>query len=166
MSEIELSFENFIDTVDPKYRDFARQIDIFMQKNGCKLQLKHAKNGYVVSYQHGKKKRVIMNFVFRKSTLFARVYGDNVGHYTDVLHHLPDKMAKALEKASVCKRFDDPSQCSPKCSGYMFSIGDKQYKKCRYSCFLFAIDEESIPIIRSLLENELKYRDLAAIEEK
>ena len=158
MAEKDLSFNDFINDVDPKYREFPRQTHEYMLQNDCKLKLKLAKNGYVVSYQHGNKKRVIMNFVFRKSGLFARVYCDHVGHFTRVLESLPEKMTKAIEKAPVCKRFDDPSQCNPKCNGYIFTIGDTQYHKCRYSCFLFAVDDESIPFITSLLENELKCR--------
>jgi len=158
MDEKNLSFDDFISTVDPKYHQFARQTHEYMLQNDCKLKLALAKNGYVASYQHGKKKRVILNFVFRKSGLFARIYSDHVGQYTEVLEAFSEKMTKSIEKAPVCKRFDDPSQCNPKCNGYIFTISDTQYHKCRYSCFLFAVNDESIPFITSLFENELKCR--------
>ena len=159
MSGETMSFESFIDDVDPKYRDFVRQNHEYMMQNNCKLKLALAKNGYVVSYPHGKKKRVIMNFVFRKSGLFARIYADHIGDYVKVLETAPEKVSTVIKKSPDCKRFADPSQCNSKCSGYAFSINDGHYQKCRYNCFLFPVDEESIPFINILLENELRCRD-------
>ena len=161
MDEKNLSFDDFVNDVDPVYHEFVRQTHEYMLENECTLKMMLAKNGYVVSYQHGKKKRVIMNFVFRKSGLFARVYCDFIGHYSETLETIPEKMMKAVEKAPTCKRFKDPPSCNSKCSGYLFTMKDKQHQKCRYNCFLFAVDEESIPFIRTLLENELKCRNEA-----
>jgi len=136
-----------------------------MIQNGCKLKLELAKNGYVASYQHGKKKRVILNFVFRKIGLLARIYCNFVGQYLEVYDETPEKIAKSIEKAPECKRFSDPSECNPKCNGYVFTVSGTQYQKCRYNCFLFAVTDESIPFIRSLYENELRCRNLAAADE-
>ena len=157
----DIKFEDFINEVDPKYREFAMQMNEYMMQNDCKLKMTLAKNGYVVSYQFGKKKRVILNFVFRKIGLFARIYADNIGQFPEVLDTFPEKMAQTIKKAPECKRFSDPSQCNPKCNGYLFTISDTQYQKCRYNCFLFAVNEESIPFIKSLTENEIKIRKSA-----
>ena len=159
MPDKDLCFNDFINNVDPKYRDFVKNLDEYMMQNDCKLKLALAKNGYVVSYQYGKKKRVVLNFVFRKSGLFARVYCDNIGKYMDVFGSLPENMLKTLEKAPKCKRFNDPPQCNPKCIGYLFDINDTQHQKCRYNCFLFAVDDESIPAIKNLIENEINFRN-------
>jgi len=161
LGKVSVDFNVFLNSVDPKYHDFVMQANDFMQQNDCKLKLELAKNGYVASYQHGKKKRVILNFVFRKSGLFSRIYTNNIGRYMEVLEKIPEKISKSIEKAPVCKRFNDPSECNPKCNGYLFTMNDTQYQKCRYNCFLFAVDDESIPIIKSLYEKELKCRNLA-----
>jgi len=158
MPESDLSFEDFINDVDPAYREFARKTHEFMLQNGCKLKLMLAKNGYVVSYPHGKSKRVIMNFVFRKKCLVARIYGDFIGQYAEILETLPEKMKSTIEKAPVCKRFEDPSQCNSKCGGYVFALKDTQFQKCRYSCFMFRVDNETAPFIQTFLENELRIR--------
>ena len=161
MGKGSVDFNDFLKTVDPKYHEFVLQANDFMQQNDCKLRLELAKNGYVASYQYGKKKRVILNFVFRKSGLFSRIYTNYIGQYMDVLEVIPEKMSKAVEKAPVCKRFNDPSECNPKCNGYLFTMNGTQHQKCRYNCFLFAVDDESIPVIKALYENELKCRNLS-----
>jgi len=157
--EGKMNFDDFIVSVDPQYQGFARSINDQLLTNGCKLKMASAKNGYVVSYQHGRKKRVVLNFVFRKTGLVARIYGDNVGTYSDVLMSLPDSMKNSVKKAPSCKRFDDPPRCNPNCGGYVFSIDGVQYQKCRYNCFMFEVCDESIPFIRTLIEKELAVRD-------
>ena len=156
-----MEFGNFIVEVEPQYQGFVGSLHEYLLQNGCLLKMTSAKNGYVVSYQHGKKKRVIMNFVFRKSGLFTRIYCDHIGKYIEALEGISANMVKTIEKAPLCKRFDDPSQCNSKCSGYVFTLKGKQHQKCRYNCFLFAVSGESIPFIRTLFENELQYRTLA-----
>ena len=157
--EKKLTFEDFLNDVDPRYRDFAQQTHDYLLGEGCKLKMQLAKSGYVVSYGHGKSKRVVMNFVFRKSGLIARIYGENAGQYDDFLASLPDAMKKSIEKAPMCKRFEEPPKCSPNCSGYVFDLNGTQYQKCKYNSFMFEIDDESIPFIRGFLENEIKMRN-------
>jgi len=153
-----MNFEDFLITVDPQYQVFALSTNEYLLQNNCKLKLTQAKNGYVVSYPHGKKKRVVMNFVFRKNGLVARIYGDNIGQYLDFLESLPDKMTEGIKKAPNCKRFDDPPKCSENCIGYIFTHKGEQYQKCRYNCFMLEVDEESIPFIRTFIEKELEIR--------
>ena len=85
MPDKELSFEGFLLNVNPVYQDFVTQIHTYLLENGCKLKLQLAKNGYVVSYSHVKSKRVLLNFVFRKSGLVTRIYGDLVNQYVDFM---------------------------------------------------------------------------------
>ena len=152
-------FEDFLINVDPQYQGFARQTHEQLLQNECKLKMTLAKNGYVVSYQYGKKKRVVMNFVFRKSGLVARIYGDHAGQYLDFLETLPVSMIKKIEKAPGCKRFENPPRCYEKCGGYVFTIKKTQYMKCRYNCFMFEVDDESIPFIQEFLEKEMEIRN-------
>jgi len=157
-----MSFDDFLISVVPQYQGFARSINDYMLNNGCALKITTAKNGLVVSYQHLAKKKVVMNFVFRKKGLVVRIYGDHVGEYPEFLETLPGSMKESIRTAPSCKRFEDPPRCSPKCGGYVFSIGDAQYQKCRYSCFMFVVDDESIPFITSHIEKELAARAASA----
>jgi len=100
----------------------------------------------------------VMNFVFRKTGLVVRIYCDYVGDYVDSVESLPEPMIKAIEKAPTCKRFNNPPHCNPKCIGYIFKLNGIEHKKCRYNCFLLPVNEENIPIIKSLTENEIKIR--------
>jgi len=156
-----MEFGDFIIDVDPQYQDFARSINEYLLENDCKLKMASAKNGYVVSYQYGKKKRVLMNFVFRKSGLVTRIYADHIGQFIDVLEAAPESMKKTVIKAPVCKRFEDPTSCNSKCGGYLFNLSDAQHQKCRYNCFLFVVNEESIPHIRMMIEKELECRKMS-----
>jgi len=153
-----LNIEDFIITVEPQYQGFALAMHEYLMQEGCKLKITSAKNGYVISYQHGAKKRVVMNFVFRKSGLVARVYGDHATEYLDFLETMPEIMKKAINKAPSCKRFDDPPKCSSKCIGYVFTLGGATFQKCRYNCFMFEVSDESIPFIREHIEKELQAR--------
>jgi len=153
-----MTFDDFLMEIDPKYHAFAREMDKYLLDNGCTLKISTAKSGYLVSYQHGKKKRVLLNFVFRKSGLVARVYAGNVEQYMETIENLPDNMKKSIEKAPKCKRFEDPPKCSPKCIGYVFKLEGTHHQKCRYNCFLFEVNDETIPHIKEMVERELSSR--------
>jgi len=153
-----MTFEDFLIDVDPKYLGFVRENHDDLIGKGCTLKMATAKNGYVVSYYYGKKKRVLVNFVFRSGELVARIYGGNVDQYIGVLDTLPEDMKKIVIKAPKCKRFEDPPKCSPKCIGYTFTFNGEHHQKCRYSCFLFKVTDESIPVIKDMTEKELSCR--------
>ena len=153
-----MSFDDFIISVVPHYQGFARSINDYMLNNGCALKITTAKNGFVVSYQHLAKKRVVMNFVFRKKGLVVRIYGDHVGEYPEFLEKFPETMKESIRKAPSCKRFDTPPKCNSKCGGYVFNLGNTQYQKCRYSCFMYVVDDERIPFITAHIERELAAR--------
>lgn len=159
MPDNELSFEGFVNDVNPLYHDFVRQVNDYLMQGGCVVEFKTAKNGYIVSYSYGKPKRVILNFVFRKSGLVIRIYGDYVNQYLDIMEALPGKMLGAIDKAPNCKRLFDPLTCNQRCPmGYSFIVHGNEYRKCRYSCFMFEVNDESIPFISEILERELKER--------
>jgi len=150
--------EDFIIEINPEYHGFVQSLNDYLVSNGCNLKMTTAKNGYLVSYQYGKKKYVLMNFVFRKGKLFARIYGNNAVLYIDILESLPDIMKKAIHKAAKCKRFEDPPKCTPKCNGYVFNFEGSDLQKCRYYCFMFEVTDESCLYIRTLIEKELECR--------
>ncbi len=162
MSDINLQYENFLNEVNPAYREFVDQTNDFLSQNGCKIKIEIAKNGYVVSYNDTKRGKVVANFVFRKSGLIIRIYGDHVNKYASFLETLPNGMIKAIEKAPICKRLADPAKCNSRCQmGYIFTLNNVDYQKCRFNCFMFLVSGENNPFIKTFLENEMSLRTLA-----
>ena len=158
MDKKELNFENFLMDVNPAYHEFVTQVHNDLLENECKVKMELAKNGYVISYSD-KNKRVIANFVFRKSGLVTRIYGDAVNQYNDFLETLPVGMIKAIEKAPVCRRLIDITKCNSRCRmGYDFTLKGTRYQKCQYSCFMFPVNDENNPFISGFLKKELAAR--------
>ena len=164
MSEPALSFNDFLLAVDPAYRTFAENINSFLLKNGCVFKMEQAKNGYVVSYSFAKTKRVLLNFVFRKSGLVARIYADFVNSYPEFTETAPDAVIAVIDKAPICKRLSNTAPCNSRCPmGYAFSIKGKSYIKCRYNCFLIPVNDATVSFLQAFIENEFKARQ-AAVE--
>lgn len=152
-----IKFEDFLNEVSMDLTEFISQTHDFLLESGCKIEIKLAKSGYVVSYSYNK--RVLLNYVFRKSGMLIRIYGAFAHNYAGFLETLPEKMIKAIEEAPVCKRLIDPAACNSKCKmGYDFYLKGSRLQKCQYSCFMFKIDGESARHIRLFLENELNER--------
>jgi len=158
MEKAVITFENFLNDVPPELHEFVSQIHALLTGKGCGVKIEAAKSGFVLSYSDPKK-RVLSNYVFRKSGLVIRIYADAVNAYPDFLETLPDGMKKAIEKAPVCRRLIDFTKCNSRCRmGYDFVLGGARYQKCQYSCFMFPVNLESEPFIRAFLENELGAR--------
>ena len=101
----------------------------------------------------------MLNLLFRKKGLLVRIYADNHYKYADFIGSLPEQMQKEIGKASNCKRLLNPEDCSSNCvMGFDFFIGKNHYQKCKYSCFQFAVNDESIPFITKFIENECRER--------
>lgn len=157
MAKPTFTFEDFIMDVPLDAASFVTSMNDFLLENGCKLKIESAKSGYVASYSFNK--RALINYVFRKSGLIVRIYGDFAHKYVDSLEKLPDFMLKIIDKAPACKRLIDPADCNQKCRmGYDFTINDSQYKKCQYSAFMFPVNDQSIPFIKELIINEYNNR--------
>ena len=157
--EISPQFDDFLSEVTPDYREFVANTHELLLRDNYRFKIESKASGLFVSYSHPKTKRSMLNFLFRKSGLFVRIYADIFSRYTDFLNSLPEKMEKEIGKASVCKRLIDPASCNPKCiMGYDFSIRDNRYQKCRYSCFQFAVNFESVPVLSEFIERERKER--------
>ena len=161
MADLKISFEDFLMEVPPESQAFTSELHNYFLSNGCIEKYQLAKNGIVVSYTFIKSKRVIANFVFRKSGLIIRIYADFIPSYADFLNSLPQPMLKSIDKAPVCKRLIDPEKCSSRCKmGYSFTLLDNDYKKCRFNCFMFNINTENNPFIKDFISNEINARDL------
>ena len=159
MEKKEYHFEDFLLDVHPAYRGFVEQTHEALLKSGYKVKIEMAKSGFLVSYSDAKSKRSIANFVFRKSGLVVRIYGEHVNQYLDFIEMLPDSMVKTIDKAPICKRLVDPTACNSRCPmGYDFMMKGKHHQKCRYSGFMFQVNDESVPVIKTFLEREVKER--------
>ena len=151
-------FNDFLATVEPENRDFAAQMHEFLTEQGYTQKIDTAKNGYVVSYNDTEGK-VLVNFVFRKSGLVIRIYGNNISSYEDFLAALPQEMMKKVEKSPICRRLWDPTKCNSRCQmGYTFTLSDKEYRSCRFSCFMFKINDDNNPSIMDFIKKEMSYR--------
>ena len=161
MSE-EYSFQDFITSVDSAYAAFTLEIhEALLNDDNCRFKVEKKASGFFVSYSHPKTKRSVLNFLFRKSGLLVRIYADCHNNYPEFIKNLPDYMEKEINKSPNCKRFLDPPGCNPKCvAGYDFSVGENRYKKCRFGCFQFSVNEDSIPIISELINKERHERNV------
>lgn len=148
-----IDFNEFIASVAVENQDFVRELHERLIGLGCKIEIKMAKSGYMVSYIYNK--RTIANYVFRRKGMFVRIYGVHVNQYEEVLETLPDEMIQAVEKAPICKRMADPDACNPKCAmGYDFWLKKEHYQKCRNSAFMFLVCPANNPFIRTLVLKE------------
>lgn len=154
MSE-KYTFEDFLASVDVVNQKFVSDLHDELTGLGCKIEVKQAKSGYVVSYSlHNK---TIANYVFRKKGLIARIYANHIVQYMEVLDTLPDGMVKSIQEAPICKRLVDPSTCNQRCAmGYDFILKGERMQKCRNGAFMFLLSEENRPFVRTLLLNEAR----------
>lgn len=154
------TYEDFVKIVSPEHLDFVQKMNNLLIENGCKVEVKEASQGYLVSYSYmnEKKKIALMNYVFRKSGMMARIYARNISAYQGMLDLLSDSMKKNIIKAVDCKRLNGISECSPTCTaGYEFYMDGKCYKKCKNTAFFWLINEESKEDITKMIQNELKF---------
>ena len=78
------SFEDFIRCVETGSQEFVRKMHSILSEGGCKIEVKEAKSGYVVSYRFGKK--TLINYVFRKKGLLVRIYAEHIREYICLLY--------------------------------------------------------------------------------
>ena len=150
-----VGFEEFIINVSEENKEFITEIHNKLINQGCKIEVKSAKSGYVVSYIFNKK--TVLNYVFRKSGLLVRIYATNVNQYMSFLDSLPVEMVKQIKKSTDCKRLIDKSLCNQKCAmGYDFLINNEIYQKCKNNAFMFQINNENNQFIKKFLMEEMQ----------
>lgn len=150
-------FKDVLVSTAEENREFVKELHEKLMELGCKLDIKSARSGYVVSYSFEKKS--VFNYVFRKKGMIARIYGTHVEQYSEILDTMPDEMAQAVLAAPPCKRMIDPDSCNPKCSmGYDFWMKGEHCQKCRSSAFMFLVCPQHNPYIRTLLLREVEAR--------
>ena len=148
-------FEDFLAEVNQAQIAAVIKIHETMTGSGYKHKVEKKATGFFVAYTHPKTKRSILNLFFRKNGLQARIYAENHKQYADFIDNLPEDMEAQVAKATNCKRFLTPPECSDTCSaGYDISIRGNRYQKCRYSCFHFKANTKSLPVIVEFIELE------------
>lgn len=156
----EIKFEDFMMTVPERNQEFVMNLHEFLLSKDCKLEMKQAKMGYVASYKFDKK--TVLNWVFRKAGIFARIYGDNIGSYNEIIADLPAEMQKKMISSSDCKRLINPTACSKTCRmGFVFEIDNQTHKKCRNMGMMFLLTDESQNEIKKIIEAEINARSAA-----
>lgn len=161
MAKEKASFKDFLSTVAPEHQAFVEKLNNKLIEQGCELVIKEAKSGYAASYQLNKK--TVMNWVFRKSGVWARIYGDNVGKYEKTIASLPADMQKKMTTSRDCKRLIDPTACSDTCvKGFVYALNGDTYKKCRNDGMLFLLTNETAEHIAGLVCAEVTVRRSAS----
>lgn len=161
MAKEKISFKEFLSAVAPEHQAFVESLTNQLMNQGCDLVIKEAKSGYAVSYQLEKK--TVMNWVFRKTGIWARIYGDNASKYEDSLASLPTDMQKKMTASRDCKRLIDPNACSNTCvKGFVYSLHGDTYKKCRNDGMFFLLTNETAEHIAELVCAEVTARKPAS----
>lgn len=160
MAKEKISFKEFLSTVAPEHQAFVEKLHDKLMEQGCELVVKEAKSGYAASYQWNKK--TVMNWVFRKTGIWARIYGDNVGKYEDMIASLPDDMQQKMTASRDCKKLIDPNACSDTCvKGFIYHLNGATHKKCRNDGMLFLLTIETAEPIADLICAEVAVRQSA-----
>lgn len=157
MAKETIAFENFLESVATEHREFVEKLHKKLIELGCDFVIKEAKSGYAASYQLEKK--TVMNWVFRKSGVLARIYGDNAKKYENVISLLPNDMQEKMAASRDCKRYIDPTACSDTCvKGFVYNLNGVTYKKCRNDGMFFLLTKENAEYISSLVRAEVVAR--------
>lgn len=161
MAKEKAAFQEFLSAVAPEHQAFVEKLNDKLVELGCNLVIKEAKSGYVASYQLEKK--TVMNWVFRKTGLLARIYGDNAAKYEDIIAALPADMQEKMTSSRNCKRLLDPSACSDTCvKGFVYELNGETYKKCRNDGMFFLLTKETAEHIAELICAEVAVRKAAS----
>lgn len=154
-----MEFQEFLDQVEPEYRQFVRQTHEALVEEGYKFKAEAKASGPFLSYAQPKTRRSLLNLFFRKNGLHARIYANHHGGYAELIDALPEEMERQIAKATTCKQLAHPGQSHTKCAmGYDVVVGGNRYQKCRYACFQFSVDQQSAPVLAELLRRECEER--------
>lgn len=161
MAKEQVPFKEFLLAITPEHQEFVEKLNNKLIGQGCDLVIKKAKSGYTASYQLAKK--TVMNWVFRKSGVLARIYGDNVNKYENIIASLPADMQKIMIDSRDCKRLIDPNACSPTCvKGLVYTLDGDAHKKCRNDGMFFLLTYETANHIAELVCAEVAARKSAS----
>jgi len=164
MNGTEYQFNDFLSFLGEAANDcidFVLDINERLVQLGCKVKVSSTKAyPFQVAYVMPKTRKGILNFYLRKKGLKVRVTIVNPEKHTNLLNRFPEKMVGQINKKDDCRKLADGYECLDKCTGFDFHIGEIHYQKCRFYCFQFDVDAESMPLLLELLVGEIKERKL------
>ncbi len=151
-----MKFTEYQDLLPLEILETVQSIHAELSKMGFTEDIKEAKSGPVLSYMKGKK--VLLNYVYRKSGIKVRLYATGIEAYEDCLAVLPDSMKAELKKATDCKKLNGLT-CTPTCpGGYIYTLDGELLKKCRSMAFLMTLNQKTAEYIQTLILHEANER--------
>lgn len=154
---MEQLYTDFLGLVPDESKAFVDELNSFLVGKECKRSIKPAAKGYLVTYSLPGSDKSLLNFVFRKGCVKARIYTSHVGEYEELIEKFPEVTKKEIANALECKKLNGKT-CSPTCpAGYTFVMDDMEYKKCRSMAFLPALNKANNPIIKEMIEKEIEF---------
>jgi len=165
MSKTDYQFSDFLGFLGQVADDcmgFVIDVHDRLIKVGCKVKITSTKAyPYQLAYTMPNSRKGILNFYLRKKGLKIRITIVDPAIHADVLNRLPEHMVHQIDKKNACRKLVDGSECLDTCIGFDFHIGETHYQKCRFYCFQFDVDAESMPFFLGLLEREIAERGKA-----
>ena len=96
-----MKFAEYQDLLPLEILQTAQKIHAESSAMGFTEEIKESKSGPVLSYI--KDKKVLLNYVYRKSGIKVRLYAAGIAAYEDFLAVLPDSMKAELKKRRLQK---------------------------------------------------------------
>ncbi|MCL2827263.1 MAG: hypothetical protein FWD99_00805 [Oscillospiraceae bacterium] len=162
MSKTDYQFSDFLGLLGQVADDcvgFVLGVHEKLRQMGCKVKISSTKAyPYQLAYTMPNSRKGILNFYLRKKGLKVRITIVDPEQHAPVLNRLPEHMISQIDKKNVCRKLVEGCECLDACTGFDFHIGESHYQKCRFYCFQFDVDAESMPILLELLEREIAAR--------
>ena len=147
-----MKFTEYQDLLPMEILETVQSIHAELSKMGFTEDIKEAKSGPILSYI--KDKKVLLNYVYRKSGIKVRLYAAGIAAYEDCLAVLPGSMKTELKKAADCKKLNG-LPCTPTCpGGYTYTLDGELLKKCRSTAFLMTLNQKTAGYIQTLILRE------------
>ena len=151
-----MKFTEYQDLLPLEILETVQNIHAELLAMGFTEEIKEAKSGPVLSYI--KDKKVLLNYVYRKSGIKVRLYAAGIATYEGCLTVLPDRMKSELKKATDCKKLNGLT-CTPTClGGYTYTLDGELLKKCRSMAFLMTLNQKTAEYIKTLILREARER--------
>jgi len=155
MTDVEM-----LDWVSKEQLAFITEFHEYFTERDLKLNIKSNKTTPFI-FNFTNKRKGVFSLYLKEKGLMAIVKAHNVDKYGDALEMLSEDMISLIEQSPVCKNLvrKDPSEkgCGwADCFGYDFNMGEANYQICRYSCFQFDVNAETLPHLKNLAIRELE----------
>ena len=147
-----MEFTEYQDLLPIEIRETVQNIHAELSAMDFTEEIKEAKSGPVLSYM--KDRKVLLNYVYRKSGIKVRLYAAGIAAYEDCLAAIPDSMKTELKKATDCKKLNGLPG-TPTCpGGYTYTLDGELLKKCRSTAFLMTLNQKTAEYIQTLILRE------------